>query len=52
MAAALVVVAAIGYAGLRTAASRLAPLPLAAAAQVSVSVLDRNDRLLRAFTTA
>jgi penicillin-binding protein 1C len=30
---------------------RMAPLPLARAATVSVTVLDRNDRLLRAYTT-
>src|ERR1700694_1715765 len=30
---------------------RMAPLPLARAEAVSVTVLDRNDRLLRAYTT-
>src|SRR4029079_5419164 len=50
-AAALLVIAAGGYGALRVAAFRLAPLPLTAATQVSVSVLDRNERLLRAFTT-
>jgi penicillin-binding protein 1C len=31
--------------------ARMAPLPLARAEAVSVTVLDRNDRLLRAYTT-
>ena len=31
--------------------ARLAPLPMARAETVSVTVLDRNERLLRAFTT-
>ena len=31
---------------------RMEPLPLARAEALSVTVLDRNDRLLRAYTTA
>lgn len=49
--AALGLIAGLGYGALRIAAARLDPLPLAAASQVSVTVLDRNERLLRAFTT-
>jgi penicillin-binding protein 1C len=40
------------WGGFEMALSRLPPPPLAAAEKVSVTVLDRNDRLLRAFTTA
>lgn len=38
-------------AAFEVALSRLPPPPLAEAAEVSVTVLDREDRLLRAFTT-
>ena len=31
---------------------KLSPPPLKSAEEVSVTVVDRNDRLLRAFTTA
>jgi penicillin-binding protein 1C len=51
IAVALVLIAATGYGALRLSAARLAPLQLDAATQVSVTVLDRQDRLLRAFTT-
>ncbi|HUJ37311.1 MAG TPA: penicillin-binding protein 1C [Hyphomicrobium sp.] len=40
-----------GIAALHVAVNRLGPPQLAAVSQVSVSVLDRHDRLLRAFTT-
>jgi penicillin-binding protein 1C len=50
---ALVVVAVIASAALvlRLALHAIGPPPLAAAAEVSTTVLDRHDRLLRAFTT-
>ena len=54
LAAFVVLLAALSFAGwgaFELAMTRLSPLPLAAAAEVSVTVLDRNDRLLRAFTT-
>ncbi|HRD78298.1 MAG TPA: transglycosylase domain-containing protein, partial [Hyphomicrobiaceae bacterium] len=38
--------------GLRIAFAHLGELPLAATEETSVAVLDREDRLLRAFTTA
>jgi penicillin-binding protein 1C len=37
---------------MRIAVARMGPLPLADANTVSVTVLDREDRLLRAFTTS
>ncbi|MCB1512085.1 MAG: transglycosylase domain-containing protein, partial [Hyphomicrobiaceae bacterium] len=40
-----------GWAAFETTLRNLPPLPLKAAGEVSVTVLDRNDRLLRAFTT-
>ena len=40
------------WAGFEAALSSLPPPPLAAAGEVSVTVVDRQDRLLRAFTTA
>jgi penicillin-binding protein 1C len=40
-----------GIAALHAAVGRLGPPQLADVSQVSVSVLDRHDRLLRAFTT-
>ncbi len=40
-----------GIAALNAAVDRLGPPQLADASQVSVTVLDRHDRLLRAFTT-
>ncbi len=46
------VAAALVIATLLIAAYRLGPPPLAAAEAVSVTVLDRHDRLLRAYTTA
>lgn len=54
LAAFVVLLAALsltGWGAFELAMTRLSPLPLAAAAEVSVTVLDRNDRLLRAFTT-
>ena len=50
LAAAAIPVTAVGI-GLLIAARNLDPLPLAAAEETSVTVLDREDRLLRAFTT-
>ena len=48
---AVVVLAAGGIAALNVALDRLGAPQLADVSQVSVSVLDRHDRLLRAFTT-
>ncbi len=45
------IVAASSWAAFEFAISRLPPPPLAEAAEVSVTVLDRNDCLLRAYTT-
>lgn len=42
---------AAGFLGLKLAFHKLGPLPLEAVAEVSTTVLDREDRLLRAFTT-
>lgn len=39
------------YGTLKFAFARMGPLPLAAAEEVSPTVLDRGDKLLRAFTT-
>ena len=52
-AAALAVVVLIGgtYVTLRVATHRLSPPPIAAADALSPTVVDRNNRLLRAFTT-
>lgn len=50
LAAATLVVAAAG-ATLEFTKQRIGPLPLAAAEETSVTVLDRENRLLRAFTT-
>ena len=50
LAAATLPVAVVGIA-LLIAAKNLGPLPLKAAEETSVTVLDREDRLLRAFTT-
>src|SRR5439155_26970663 len=50
---ALLIMALVVGAALATLAviwQRMAPLPLARAEAVSVTVLDRNDRLLRAYT--
>ncbi|MEI9900528.1 MAG: transglycosylase domain-containing protein [Hyphomicrobium sp.] len=44
--------ATLGMAGVYVAIDRLGPPELAATDNVSTIVLDRNDRLLRAFTTA
>src|SRR5262245_4877515 len=44
--------ACMGVAALLTIGQRMEPLSLARAEALSVSVLDRNDRLLRAYTTA
>lgn len=41
----------LGWAGLEVAVRMAPPPPLAAADDLSVTVLDRDDRLLRAFTT-
>src|SRR5712671_2499415 len=49
LAAALLVVA--GAVTLAVIWRRMEPLPLARAEALSVTVLDRNDRLLRAYTT-
>ena len=43
---------AAGAVGLRLALFAIGPPPLQVAAEVSATVLDRHDRLLRAFTTA
>lgn len=51
-AAAAVVVAAAGWAGLAGAKHRLGPPPLAVASDLSTVALDRNGSLLRAFTTS
>ncbi len=50
-AAALAIVAAAGFGAARLAMSRLGPPPIDAAAPLSTTVLDREGRLLRAFTT-
>ena len=42
----------IGWAALTYSIGRLPPLPLARAESTSITVLDRNDRLLRAYTTS
>ncbi len=47
----LVVSVLAGWAAFEIALRNLPPLPLKAAGEVSVTVLDRNDHLLRAFTT-
>src|SRR5262245_7281366 len=44
--------ACMGVAALLTIGQRMEPLSLARAEALSVSVLDRSDRLLRAYTTA
>jgi len=49
---AAVLLACIGVAILAVIWQRMEPLSLARAETLSVSVLDRNDRLLRAYTTA
>ena len=49
--AALAVVAALGYGGIRVAMREIGPPPLDAAAPLSATVLDREGRLLRAFTS-
>ncbi len=43
---------AIAWGVLEVAIARLDPLPMARAESMSVTVLDRNDALLRAYTTA
>jgi penicillin-binding protein 1C len=48
---AVVLLIGAGTAALHAAVDRLGPPQLADVSQVSVSVLDRHDRLLRAFTT-
>lgn len=45
------VVTAAGYAAIVIAKNRMGPPPIEAAAALSTTVLDRNDELLRAFTT-
>ncbi len=50
--AACAVVALGGFAAVRIAMLVVEPAPVAAAEAVSVTVLDRQDRLLRAFTTS
>ncbi len=47
----LAVLPGIAWGAFEWALSSLPPPPLSNAAEVSVTVLDRNDRLLRAFTT-
>ncbi len=49
---AAIVAMGAAYASLRVMVARMGPLPLADANTVSVTVLDREDRLLRAFTTS
>lgn len=44
--------AVAAWAGFEAALSGMTPPPLKSAAEVSVTVVDRDDRLLRAFTTA
>ncbi len=51
IAAALVLISALGFGAARLAMSRLGPPPIDAAAPLSTTVLDREGRLLRAFTT-
>jgi penicillin-binding protein 1C len=50
IAAALCLLAAAGYGGVRVAMQQLGPPPVDAAAPASTTVLDREGRLLRAFT--
>ena len=50
--AACAIVAAVGFAATHIALRVVEPAPVAAAAAVSVTVVDRQDRLLRAFTTS
>jgi penicillin-binding protein 1C len=52
LAAALLLVPAVCWAGLKVAVWSMGAPDLATAKEVSRSVLDRDDRLLRAFTTA
>ncbi|MEQ8822941.1 MAG: penicillin-binding protein 1C [Filomicrobium sp.] len=51
MVLALTITTLAGWASFEAAVRSLPPLPLKAAGEVSVTVLDRDDRLLRAFTT-
>lgn len=51
-AAGLAVIAALGAGGAYVAIDKLGPPDISAASNLSTVVLDRNDRLLRAFTTA
>lgn len=48
----LAVLSFAAWASFEAALSSMSPLPLKSAEDVSVTVVDRNDRLLRAFTTA
>jgi penicillin-binding protein 1C len=49
--AACAMLASVGFVVIRIAMHVVEPAPMAAAEAVSVTVLDRHDRLLRAFTT-
>jgi len=49
--AAVLLVALAAYGGLRLTMHAMGPPPFAVAEEVSTTVLDREDRLLRAFTT-
>ena len=51
LAAGSIAVAFVGAAYVWRVAATMPPLPLDKTASVSVTVLDRQDRLLRAFTT-
>ncbi len=51
LAAGIALLTGAGYATLRFAIYRLGPPPIAAADALSPTVVDRNNRLLRAFTT-